>query len=67
MYLLTSLINFKNSLDPSNDLMRGGVGGFVEVDDSVPLVLKQGSAGRGPTAGEGCEVIGLDIELVVVL
>ncbi len=43
------------------------VGRLIKIDDTVSLMLKHGSVGRRPTAGEGCEVIGLNIQLVIVL
>ena len=64
---LTSLLNTENSLHPGDDLMRRRVRGLVEVDDTVALELVQGALGGRPAAGQGREMVGLDIELVEVL
>jgi hypothetical protein len=65
--LLTSLVDLEDFLDPGDDLVRGGVGGLVEVDDSISFVLEEGSVGGRPSAGQGREVVGLHVQLVVVL
>jgi len=41
---LTSLVYLENSLDPGDDLVGGGIGGLVKVDDSIALELFKRSA-----------------------
>ena len=36
---VSCLLDTEDSLDPSDDLVRGRVGGFVEIDDTVPDVV----------------------------
>ena len=34
---MARLVNLENFLDPGDDLVRGGIGGLVKVDDTVLL------------------------------
>ena len=64
---VASLLNLKDLLHPGNDLVGGGVGGLVQVDDSVVLEHVDGPVGGRIAAREGREVGGLDVEFVEVL
>ena len=43
---MASLVNLEDFLDPGNDLMGRGVGGLVQVDDTVLLEDVDGAVGR---------------------
>jgi len=64
---VTGLLDLQDLLDPGDDLMGGGVGWLVEVDDTVVLEDVDGSLSGRVAAGEGGEVVGLHIEFVEVL
>ena len=64
---MAGLIDLQDALDPGHDLVRGGVGGLIEVDHTVALELKQGSGSGRPAAGQRGEVVGLNVELIKVL
>ena len=53
---VTSLVNLQDFLDPSDDLVGGGVGGLVEVNDTVLLKDVDGAVRGGVSAGKGSEV-----------
>jgi len=46
----------KNALDPSDNLVRGRVGGLVEVDDTRADVLLEVALQRRAAIGNGSEV-----------
>lgn len=46
----------KNALDPSDDLVRGRVGGLIEVDDTRADVLLEVALQRRAAIGDGSEV-----------
>ena len=64
---VTSLVSLEDSLDPGNDLMGGWVGWLIEVDDTVLLEDVHWSLEWGVTTWEWSEVVGLDIQKVIVL
>ena len=41
---MACLFNLKNLLDPGDDLVGRGVGGLIEVDDTVALELNEGAS-----------------------
>lgn len=63
---VTGLFDTEEALDPSDDLVGGRVGGFIEVEDAVLEVLSEGAFERGVTGGDGGVVSGADVETVVV-
>ena len=64
---MTSLFDLQDLLDPGDDLVGTGVGWLVQVDDTVVLESFDRALGGRETAREGCEVGGLNVELVKVL
>ena len=67
MCFLTSLVDLEDALNPGDDLVRRGVRGLVEVDDTVSLELGHGAGSGGPAAGERGEMVSLYVQLVEVL
>lgn len=64
---VASLIDLEDALDPGDDLVGRGIGGFVEVYDAVLEVLcKIALEGRG-AAGDGRVVGGQNIHSFIVL
>lgn len=64
---VTGLFAAQNALHPSDDFMRGRVGGLVEIDDTAGDVALDVALERRITAWDWCEVAGSDEKLVVVL
>lgn len=67
MCFLTSLVDLQDALNPGDDLVRGGVRGLVQVDDTVSLEFGHRAGRGGPAAGQGREMVGLHVQLVEVL
>jgi hypothetical protein len=63
---MACFVHFENSLDPGDDLVGAWVGRLVEVDDTVLLEGLDRSIERGVSAWQWREVIGLDVQLIVV-
>ena len=59
-------IDAEYALDPADDLVTAGVGGFVEVDYAGGDVILERSGEGGGAAGDGSEVGGADVEGGVV-
>ena len=53
---MTSLIDFEDFLDPSDNLVGGWIGWLVQVDDAVLFEDFNGSVGWRVATGEWCEV-----------
>jgi hypothetical protein len=64
---VSGLLDFEDLLDPGNDLMGRGVGGLIEVDNTVMLELVNGSLVRRESTGEGSEMAGFHVEFLEVL
>jgi hypothetical protein len=64
---VTGLLHAEDPLDPGHDLVRGGVGGLVEVDHTIANVVIERALKRRVTRGDGGVVSSADKELVVVL
>ena len=64
---MTSLVDFEDFLDPSDDLVGGWIRGLVEVDHTVLLEDVDGSVGGRVSARQRREVGCLDVELLEVL
>jgi hypothetical protein len=64
---VTSLLTSKNALDPSDDLVRGRVGGLIEVDDTRADVLLKVALQRRAAIRDGSEVTSANEKLLVVL
>ncbi len=64
---VTGLLDAEDPLDPGHNLVRGGVGGLVEVDHTITDVVIERALKRRVTGGDGGVVSGADKELVVVL
>ena len=56
----------EDAFDPGDDLVAGGVGGFVEVDDPRGDVVFEGAGEGGGAAGDGGVVGGAYVEVGVV-
>ena len=64
---MTGLFNFQNASDPGDDLVRGGVGRLVDVDDAGADVVLDGSLqGRASVRNRG-EMGRSHIELIPAL
>lgn len=63
---MARLFGAKNPLNPSNNLMRRRVGGFIEVDDPVTEVFGQRALQRGKPSWERGVMASTDIEAIVV-
>lgn len=48
---VTGLVNLQDALNPSHDFVGGGIGWFVEINDSISLEFLKSSLGRGTSAG----------------
>ncbi len=64
---VTSLVNFKNATDPSNDLMGRWVRGLIEVDDSVADIVVNVSLQRRRSSWNGSVMTSSHIQFVIVL
>jgi len=64
---MTSLLNFKNFLDPGHDLMRRWIGRFVEVDETIFKVFLQWTVFGGASSWDWRVVVGSDIKFVISL
>ena len=64
---VTSLVHVEDLLDPSDDLVRGGVGWLVKVDDTVLLEHINWSVGWRVTTWERSKVGSLHVQLLVIL
>ena len=64
---MSCLVDFKNLLDPGDDLVRRWVRWLVQVDDTVGLQDVDRPIGRRVATGEWREVRRLDVQLVEVL
>lgn len=64
---VAGLFNAEEALDPGDDLVGGGVGGLVEVEDAVSEVFGDGAFEGGVAGGQRRVVAGADVEAVVVL
>jgi hypothetical protein len=60
------LLHIEDLLDPGDDLVGAGIGGLVEVDDSVFEVFLDGPLEGGVSGGDGGVVRGEDIHEMVV-
>lgn len=63
---VAGLLNIQDLLDPGDDFVGAGIGGLVEVDDTVLQVLLEGPLERGVSGGDGSVVSGEDIHEMVV-
>lgn len=63
---MAGLVDAEEALDPGDDLVGGGVGGLVEVEDAVFEILREGALEGGEAGGDGGVVAGADVEAVVV-
>ena len=63
---MASFLDAQNAFDPGDDLVGGGVGGFVEIDDAIANVFVDGPAKGGVAAGDGGVVAGADVEFIVI-
>ena len=64
---MAGLLDAQDALDPGDDLVGGGVDGLVQVDAAgLDVVLDGAVEGRG-AVGQGCVVVGSDVEFVEVL
>ncbi|EOA24056.1 hypothetical protein CARUB_v10017275mg [Capsella rubella] len=64
---VTSFLNTEDTLNPSNNLVRRRIRGFIEIDDTVPDIFLKRTFERGVTGADWSVVTGTDVELVVVL
>lgn len=64
---VAGLVDLEDFLDPGDDLVRGWVGGLVQVDHTILLEHLDGAVHGGEAAREGREVGSLDVELLEVL
>jgi hypothetical protein len=64
---VTGLLDAEDSLDPGHDLVRGRVGGLVEVNHAIAYVVVQRALKRRVASRDGSVVSSADKELVVVL
>ena len=64
---VASFVHSEDSLNPSHDLMRGGVGRLVQVYDSQPDILGDGPLQGSRACWDWGIVAGLHVQLVVVL
>jgi ABC-type cobalamin transport system permease subunit len=63
---VASLFNVENLLDPRDDFMGTGIGGLIQVDDTVFQVLFERPLERSGSSGNGGIVSGEDIHLVII-
>ena len=61
-----SFFHLKNVLDPGDNFVGRWVGGLVEVDNAVFLELFDRSGHGRPAVGQGSEVTGADVQLIVI-
>lgn len=64
---MTGLFNLEDLFDPGNDLVGGGVGWLIKVNNTVVLKDVNRALGGRVSTGKGSKVGGLDVELVEVL
>lgn len=64
---MTSLFDFKDLLNPSDDLVGGRVRRLIKIDDTVVLEHVDGALSGRISARKWCEVGGLDVQLVEIL
>jgi hypothetical protein len=64
---VAGLFNTKNLLHPGNNLVRGWVGGLVQVDAATSHVISNRTLKRRASRAHGCVLVAADVQLVVVL
>ena len=64
---MTSLLTFEDALDPSYNLVTGGVYGLIKVDDTVQQILIERTAQRRASVWHRGIVTGANVQPVVVL
>lgn len=64
---VSGFFDTEDAFDPGDNLVRGRVGGLVEVEDAVLEMFGEGSLERGVTGGDRSVVSCSDVEAVVVL
>lgn len=64
---MTSFLNTQDTTDPCDNFVGGGVGGLVQVDNTVTDVVVNVALQGRATVGDGGVVAGSDVEFVVVL
>jgi hypothetical protein len=50
---MTCLLNPKDSLYPRNNLMRAGIGGLIQIDNTIFKILFEATLERGGSSRNG--------------
>jgi len=63
---MARFFNTEDAFDPRYHFVRGGIGGLVEIDDTVRDVILEGTGEGGGSCWNGCVVACADMKIRVV-